>query len=305
MKHRVTSSQRHRILLHIAIVATLLTTGTACEKSISPVEAPAGIGADPIEVTPEGVAAGLLTRINIGNNGIVQQISYNSRQQPLVMTRYAGNLLTEKDSVIYNTTGKLQKIIHYTPDFFKKGKFTVSGNTTFEWNNNNKIVKKLFNDQESSTQEDTRYTYDATGKVHTISTTTASKYDNLKVLTTLYYEQTNVVRITRSGNGQAISELTVIAVDGQQSYVTGSLLPYLLDIVENEAFSEQNASETKNIQYVNFNNKRDTIVTITKNSFQYNTQKRPVKNTFTSTIYSPGNPKPVTSAATIDYTYGK
>lgn len=306
MKHLVAKSHGRRTLAHFVVVTALLLSGTACQKSVSPIEGDINTGDTPVEVTPEGAATGLLTRISLGNNGLVQQVSYNSRQQPIIIIRYAGSLLTEKDSVTYSADGRMQKVLHYTPDFFKKGKFILSGNTSFEWNNNGRIARKLSYDLETNTlEEDIRYSYDAAGQLASINTTIDSRYSNLKIQTSLYYEANNVTKVTHVSNGQLVSQLIVTGFDKHATFVTHPLLPYLLDITENDAFSGQNALQTKSIQYVNLNNKKDSIVTVTKNSFQYNAQKRPVKNIFTSTIYSTGNQQPVTSSATIDYSYGK
>lgn len=306
MKQQVAKSPRRRTLTHFVVATALLLSGTACQKSVSPIEGDINAGDKPVEIAPEGAATGLLTRISLGNNGVVQQVSYNSRQQPVIIIHYAGNLLTGKDSVIYTADARLQKVLHYTPDFFKKGKFILSGNTTFERNSNGRITKKLSYDQETNTlEEENQYTYNAAGQLTSINTIMDSRYTNLKLQTTLYYEANNVTRVARFSNGQQVSQLIVTGFDKHATFVTNPLLPYLLDITENEAFSIQNALQTKNIQYVNLNNKMDSIVTVTKNSFQYNAQKRPVKNTFTSTIYSTGNQQPVTSTATIDYSYGK
>ncbi|NSL86277.1 hypothetical protein ECE50_005525 [Chitinophaga sp. Mgbs1] len=306
MTHRKQERMFNQFKLHGTLLAALLLAGTACNKSTPVLDGNTNPAGDPAAIAPEAAATGQLVRTSLGGNGLVQQISYNGKKQPLVILQYAGNFLTTKDSVVYDAGGKLLKVLSYAPDFFTKGKFTLAGNTTFEWDNNGRISRKITRDQETgSLEEDNRYTYDATGKVATITTSTNPEISKLVTVATLTYENKNVKKIVHASGTDVLSHISVTGFDNHPSYITHPLLPYLLELTDYEAFGEQNAVETRNVQYVNLGSKRDSIVTVTKNAYQYNAASRPVKVAFTSTIYSTGNQKPVTSNGTAEYTYGK
>lgn len=306
MKHRKTERKVHPSRLSVALLGVTLLAGSACNKVALP-EGNHGTGAggkNPA-ATP-APAPGLLTRVNIGGtDGVVQLIAYNQQRQPVLITHYAGNLLTEKDSVVYDANGKLQKVLNYSPDFLSAGKFILSGNTKFEWDAAGNISRKTSYDQETGKlEEDERYTYDASGNLATV-TTTAGGGVNLKLVTTYASEQKNINRETVTDGSKVVSQLSVAGFDQHPTHITHPLLRYLLDGSGHEVFSEQNALETKNIQYVTLNGKQDSLVTIKKNAYEYNTANRPVKVAFTTTIYGTGNQQPVNSKGNIGYEYSK
>ncbi|MCW3466204.1 hypothetical protein [Chitinophaga nivalis] len=307
MTHRKTERMFKHIKLNATLLAAALLVGTACNKSQQVVEGDPGFIGNPAAAAPVGYApAGQLTSTSLGTNGIIQKISYNSRQQPLVITHYAGNFLTDKDSVVYDASGKLLKVLNYTPDFLVNGKFELSGTTTFEWDSKGYISRKKVVSQEGGTLEtDDRYTYDATGRLLYVTTKTDPRVTPGTIVTTYSYENKNIKKVTRTNGTEVIARLLVTGFDNRPTFITHPLLPYLLDGADNDVFSEHNAVETKNIVYIKINGKLDSTVTVTKNTFQYNAVNRPVKVSFKSTISSGGNPKPITSSGDLNYTYAK
>ncbi|MBC9909853.1 hypothetical protein [Chitinophaga varians] len=306
MKHRKTERKVHQSRLSVALLGVTLLAGSACNKLPLPEGGHGtGTGGKTPPTTP-APAPGLLTRINMGGTqGLIQLISYNQQRQPVLITQYAGNMLTEKDSVIYDTNGKLQKVLNYSPDFLTAGKFTLSGNTKFEWDAAGNITRKASYDQETGKlEEDEQYTYDANGNLATVTAVTGGGI-NLKLVTTYSYEQKNIHKETVTDGTKVISQLSVTGFDQHPTHITHPLLRYLLDGSGHEVFSEQNPLETKKIQYVTLNGKQDSLVTVQKNAYEYNTANRPVKVAFTTTTYSVGNQQPVNGKGNIGYEYSK
>ncbi|SKA35886.1 YD repeat-containing protein [Chitinophaga eiseniae] len=306
MTHRKTTRNIHHSALSVALLGITLLAGSACNKTYLP---DVGHGTDennPIATPAAAPAPGLLTRINLGGtDGLIQLISYNKRLQPAVITQYAGSMLIEKDSVIYDANGKLQKVLNYSPNFLSTGKFILSGSTKFEWDAKGNISRKTRYDQETGKpEEDERYTYDASGNLIAVNSVTGGGI-NLKLVTTYAYEQKNIRKESVTDGSKVISQLLVAGFDQHPTYITHPLLRYLLEGAGNELFSDQNPLETKKIQYVNINSKQDSIVTVQKNTYAYNSASRPVKVTFTSTIYNIGNQKPTVSKGSTGYEYSK
>lgn len=307
MKHRNTERNNHPSALSVALLGMVFLAGSACNKVQLHPDTGSGTGVKTPAATPAAAPApGLLTRINLGGtNGVIQQISYNKQLQPVVIIQYAGGMLTEKDSVVYDTNGKLQKVLSYSADFLSAGKFILSGSTKFEWDAKGNISRKTSYDQETGKpEEDEQYTYDASGNVATVTTIMGGGV-NLKLVTTYAYEQKNVKKETITDGAKVISQLQVAGFDQHPTHITHPLLRYLLEGAGHEVFSEQNPLETKKIQYVNLNGKQDSIITVQKNSYTYNSANRPVKVDFTSSIYGTGNQQPVNSKGNIGYEYSK
>lgn len=306
MKHRKMERSINHSRLTMALLGVALLAGTACNKSAI-IEGNTGsdisTGSKNTATTP---APGLLTRIDFGGtDGLIQLISYNRQLQPVVITQYTGNLVTAKDSVVYDAKGKLQKVLTYSPDFLSDGKFDLSGSTKFEWDAKGNISRKTSYEQETgSLQEDVRYTYDASGNLATI-TTVMGGGTNLKFVTKYSYEQKNIKKETVTDGVKVISQLLVAGFDQHPTYITHPLLRYLLEDAGHEVFSNQNPLETKKIQYVTINGKQDSIVTVQKNTYAYNNANRPVKVTFTNTVYNIGKQKPVTGKGNIGYEYSR
>lgn len=290
--------------LSMALLGAALLAGAACNKVSLP-EAGTGTGVKN-PVTIPAPAPGLLTRVNIGGTqGVIQLISYNQQLQPVLITQYAGNLLTEKDSIVYDANGKLQKVLNYSPDFLTAGKFNLFGNTKFEWDAKGNISRKTIYDQETGkVEEDEQYTYDDGGRLVSIITATDG-VTNLKLVTAYAYEQKNIKKETVTDGARVISDLLVAGFDQHPTYITHPLLRYLLTGAGHEAFSDQNPLETRKVQYVTLNGKQDSIVTVQKNTYAYNNASRPVKVDFTSTIYGVGNQQPTNSKGNIGYEYSK
>ncbi|MGY0041061.1 hypothetical protein [Pedobacter sp. NJ-S-72] len=55
------------------------------------------------------------------------------------------------------------------------------------------------------------------------------------------------------------------------------MLPYLVDDIQEEEFSEHNVVSKRQVTYINTGSKTDSIVTVTKSSYQYNNMKLPLK----------------------------
>ncbi|NML37743.1 hypothetical protein HHL17_11110 [Chitinophaga sp. G-6-1-13] len=306
MKHRKMERGINQPRLFTALLTVALLAGAACNKVPLPESGSGtGTGGKNPPTTP-APAPGLLTRINIGgSNGLIQLISYNQQLQPVVIIQYAGNLLTEKDSIVYDANGKLQKVLNYSPDFLSAGKFSLSGNTKFEWDAKGNISRKTSYEQETGkVEEDEQYTYDDSGKLATVTSVT-SGVANLKFVTAYSYEQKNINKETVTDGAKVISQLLVAGFDKHPTYITHPLLRYLLEGAGHEAFSDQNPLETRKIQYVTLSGKQDSIVTVQKNTYEYNNASRPVKVNFTSTIYNIGNQQPTTSKGNIGYEYSK
>ncbi|RBL90043.1 hypothetical protein [Chitinophaga flava] len=306
MKHRNTERKTNSSRLSVALLGTTLLAASACNK----VSFPDGDGGtDAGKKPPVTIPApkpGLLTRINTGGtDGLIQLISYNQQLQPVVITQYAGNLLTEKDSVIYDNNGKLEKMLNYSSDILSPGKFKLSGNTKFEWDTKGNISRKTSYEQlTGKLLKDEQYTYDVSGNLATITTTTGGG-TNLKFIATYAYEQKNIHQETVTDGSKVISQLSVAGFDQHATYITHPLLRYLLMSEVHKVFSDQNVLETKKVQYVNLNGKQDSVVTVQKNTYEYNTGNRPVNVAFTSTIYGTGNQQPVNSNGNITYEYSK
>nr|WP_295870349.1 hypothetical protein [uncultured Chitinophaga sp.] len=306
MTHRQTTRNTHSSALSVALLGITLWAGSACNKARLS-EIGHGAGENNATAAPAAAPApGLLTRINMGGaDGLIQLISYNKQLQPVVITQYAGSMLIQKDSVIYDANGKLQKVLNYAPDFLSAGKFMLSGSTQFKWDAKGNISRKTSYDQETGKmEEDEQYAYDANGNLTTVTSVTGGG-TNLKFVTTYAYEQKNIKKETVTDGSKVISQLSVAGFDQHPTYITHPLLRYLLEGAAYETFSDQNPLETKKIQYVNLNNKQDSIVTVQKNTYAYNSANRPAKVTFTQTIYSTGNQKPVNSKGNVGYEYSK
>ncbi|HVI45346.1 MAG TPA: hypothetical protein VM802_10765 [Chitinophaga sp.] len=310
MKDRKMKRRINQFRLSTALLGVALLAGSACNKqSLREGGSDTGInigasGRNP--VTIPAPAPGLLTRINLGGaNGLIQLISYNKLLQPAVIIQYVGNMLTEKDSVVYDANGKLQKVLIYSPDFLSAGKFSLSGSKKFEWDAKGNISRKASYDQETGKlEEDEQYTYDASGNLIT-STAVTGGGTNLKFVTSYVYEQKNIKKETVTDGAKLISQLSVTGFDQHPTCITNPLLRYLLEDSGHELFSDQNPLETKHIQYVTLNGKQDSIVTVKKNTYEYNNANRPVKVTFTNTIYNIGNQQPTTSKGNVGYEYSK
>lgn len=306
MKHRNMEQKMNPFRLSVALLSVTLLAASACNKMHFPDGGTEIDSKNPPAATP-APKPGLLTLINIGGgkDGLIQLISYNQQLQPVVITQYAGNFLTKKDSVVYDTNGKLEKVLTYSANIMSPGKFKLAGNTKFEWDTKGNISRKTSYDQlTGKLQEDEQYTYDVSGNLATITTTT-SGVGNLKMVATYAYEQKNIHQETTNDGSKVISQLSVAGFDQHATYITHPLLRYLVESEAHELFSEQNSLETRKVQYVNINNKQDSIVTVQKNAYEYNTDNRPVKVAFTSLIYGTNKQQPVNSKGNIAYEYSK
>ncbi|MBC9934450.1 hypothetical protein [Chitinophaga qingshengii] len=306
MKHRNMEQKMNPSRLSVALLGVTLLAASACNKMHFPDGGTEVDSKNPPATTP-APKPGLLTRINIGggNDGLIQLISYNQQLQPVVITHYAGNMLMGKDSVVYGSNGKLEKVLNYSANIMSPGKFLLTGNTKFEWDTKGNISRKTSYDQSTGKpEEDEQYTYDANGNLVTV-TTTAGGGTNIKVIATYAYEQKNIYQETTTDGSKVISQLSVAGFDQHANYITHPLLRYLVESDVHELFSEQNSLETRKVQYVNLNNKQDSIVTVQKNTYEYNTANRPVKVAFTSSIYGTNNQQPVNSKGNIAYEYSK
>ncbi|QJB32173.1 hypothetical protein HF329_12885 [Chitinophaga oryzae] len=306
MKHRKTARNNHHSALSVALLGIALVAGSACNKAHLP-EVGHSTNGENVAATPAAAPApNLLTRIRLGGaDGLIHLISYNKRLQPAIITQYAGSMLLQKDTVVYDANGKLQKVLHYSPNFLSAGKFMLSGSTKFEWDAKGNISRKTTYDLETGKlEEDEKYAYDAGGNLVTVTSVTGGG-TNLKFVTSYAYELKNIKKETVTDGSKVISLLSVAGFDQHPTYITHPLLRYLLEGAGHETFSDQNPLETRKIQYVNLNGKQDSIVTVQKNAYTYNSANRPVKVAFTSMIYSTGGQKPVNSKGNTDYEYSK
>lgn len=301
MKHCNMERIMHASKLSGALLGLALLAGSACNKVPLP-EDGHGDGGNNTPATP---APGLLTRIEMGGaQGLVMQISYNQLRLPLVILQYANKLLVAKDSVVYDSNGKLQKVLNYTPDFISAGKFELSSTTKFEWDAKGNISRKTSTDQETGAlEEENKYAYDASGNLTTL-TTTAGGGTNLKFVATYTWNQKNIKKEVLTDGAKVLSNLSVAAFDQHPTYITHSLLRYLLEGDEHVVFSDQNPLEIRKAQYVTYNGKQDSIITVQKNTYEYNSGNRPVKVASTSITTSPGSTQ-TTVKGNISYEYSK
>lgn len=292
--------KRKTIQLSLSVVIAV-TMCTSCEKLI-PV-GPGGGSGDP-GIPPVGASGTQLTTIT-GADGGHTKISYDAHKNPLVISTYmdGGELLT-KDSCVYDAEGKLRELRGYGQDFMT-GKSTLISTDTFEWDGKGNISRAVSRSSSNGAQlSSTDYTYDDRNRLIRIAQLfKIAGQPESSVVALSYGNDKNVKQVILTIAGKVQSKTVVSGYDGHGSFYTHKLLPYLLDFVQEEEFSEQNAVEKRQVSYINLGSKTDSIITLTKNSYQYNTLKLPVKQVSSISIGQNGNPQNTTVSTS--FSYGK
>jgi len=292
--------KRKTIQLSLSVVIAV-TMCTSCEKLI-PV-GPGGGSGDPGS-PPAGASGAQLTTIT-GASGDLTKITYDARKNPLVISTYmdGGELLT-KDSCVYDAGGKLRELRGYGQDFMT-GKFTLISTDTFEWSSKGNISRAVSRSSSNGAQlSSTDYTYDDRNRLIRIAQLfKIAGQPESSVVALSYGNDKNVKQVILTIAGKVQSKTVVSGYDGHGSFYTHKLFPYLLDFIQEEEFSEQNAVDKRQVSYINLGSKTDSIITLTKNSYQYNTLKLPVKQVSSISISQNGRPQNTTVSTS--FSYGK
>lgn len=291
--------KRKTIQLSLSVVIAV-TMCTSCEKLIP--GSPGGGSGDPGSL-PAGASGTQLTTIT-GANGELTKITYDARKNPLVISTFMdGGELLKKDSCVYNAEGKLQERRTYGQDFMS-GKPTLTSTDMFEWDGKGNISRSVSRSSSNGAQlSSTDYTYDDRNRLIRIAQLFkfGGGQPESSVVALSYGNDKNVKQVILTIAGKVQSKTVVSGYDGHASFYTHKLLPYLLDFVEEEEFSEQNAVDKRDVSYINLGSKTDSIITLTKNSYQYNTFKLPVKQASSISISQNGQSQHTTLNTSFGY----
>ncbi len=242
-----------------------------------------------------------LTGIKEEGEGGLTKITYGANKNPLqvIMTTTRGELV-QRDSCIYNVQGKLLKVITYGQPL-PNGKPLQIRTSVFELDSRGNIARKVVTTPSvSGALSTTVYGYDSQNKVIRMASLLKGEKDSL-IAKFDYGNDRNVRQVTGFSGKDILYKLKVSGYDGHPSYSTNPLLPYLILSGQGEEFSEQNVLEKTSVTYVNINSKKDSIVTLTKNSYQYNTVNLPVKQVASSVTTSNGNTTNTTLTTSLSY----